>query len=186
MKKTLSFILALVMILTAVPFAFAVNTEKPFDNSLFYEVNDDYTLHYRTYEAKGQQKNQILLIHGFCLSTATFEGLAEIYAEKDSWNSVTKSSDDNKYLNDVPWENGERVMLIRTDIADSIVNATIERVKEENPEIDVESVEFDCDDGNFVYEIEFRTEKREYEYEIHAKSGDVIKRESERYNKFDD
>lgn len=81
MKKILSFILALVMLLTAVPFAFAVNTEKPFDNSSFYEVNDDYTLHYRTYEAKGQQKNQILLIHGFCLSTATFEGLAEIYAE---------------------------------------------------------------------------------------------------------
>ena len=81
MKKALSFVLALVLIFTAIPFAFAVNTEKPFDNSSFYKVNDDYTLHYRVYEAKGEEKNQILLIHGFCLSTATFEGLAEIYAE---------------------------------------------------------------------------------------------------------
>ena len=81
MKKTLALVLAVVMMLTAIPFAFAVNTEKPFDNSLFYKVNDDYTLHYRVYEAKGEEKNQILLIHGFCLSTATFEGLAEIYAE---------------------------------------------------------------------------------------------------------
>ena len=75
--------------------------------------------------------------------------ITEIYAEKDSWNSVTRSSDDNMYLNDVPWENGEKVMLIRTDIADSIVNATIEEVKEKYPEIDVESVEFD----NIVYSI---------------------------------
>ena len=81
MKKILALVLAVVMMLTAIPFAFAVNTEKPFDNSSFYKVNDDYTLHYRVYEAKGEEKNQILLIHGFCLSTATFEGLAEIYAE---------------------------------------------------------------------------------------------------------
>lgn len=81
MKKALSLFLALTLILTAIPFAFAVNTDKPFDNSSFYKVNDDYTLHYRTYEAKGEEKNQIMLIHGFCLSTATFEGLAEIYAE---------------------------------------------------------------------------------------------------------
>ena len=81
MKKVLSLILALVMIFTALPVAFAVNTEKPFENSAFHEVGD-YKLHYRTYEAKGEEKNQIMLIHGFCLSTATFEELAEIYAEK--------------------------------------------------------------------------------------------------------
>ncbi len=80
MKKVLSAVLAILLIFTAVPFAFAVNTEKPFENSAFHEVGD-YKLHYRTYEAKGEEKNQILLIHGFCLSTATFEGLAEIYAE---------------------------------------------------------------------------------------------------------
>ncbi len=80
MKKVLSLILTLVLMFTAIPFAFAVNTEKPFSNSAFHEVGD-YKLHYRTYEAEGEEKNQILLIHGFCLSTATFEGLAEIYAE---------------------------------------------------------------------------------------------------------
>lgn len=80
MKKALSLVLALVLILTSIPFAFAVNTEKPFNNSAFHEVGD-YRLHYRTYEAMGEEKNQILLIHGFCLSTRTFEGLAEIYAE---------------------------------------------------------------------------------------------------------
>ncbi len=80
MKKALSLVLALILILTSIPFAFAVNFEKPFDNSAFHEVGD-YKLHYRTYEAKGEEKNQILLIHGFCLSTSTFEGLAEIYAE---------------------------------------------------------------------------------------------------------
>ena len=81
MKKAVSIILALIMIFMSVPFALAVNAEKPFDNSNFFEVGD-YSLHYRTYEAKGEEKNQILLVHGFCLSTATFEGLAEIYAEK--------------------------------------------------------------------------------------------------------
>ena len=53
MKKALSFVLALVLIFTAMPFAFAVDTEKPFDNSEFYKVNDDYTLHYRVFEAEG-------------------------------------------------------------------------------------------------------------------------------------
>ncbi len=81
MKKALSFVLALVLIFTAIPFAFAVDTDKPFDNSEFYKVNDDYTLHYRVFEAEGTEKNQIMLLHGFCLSGVTFEGLAEIYAE---------------------------------------------------------------------------------------------------------
>lgn len=80
MKKVLSILLAIVLIFSAVPSVFALNIEKPFENSAFYEVGD-YKLHYRTYEAVGEEKNQILLIHGFCLSSVTFEGLAEIYAE---------------------------------------------------------------------------------------------------------
>ena len=55
MKKVLSAVLAILLIFTAVPFAFAVNTEKPFENSAFHEVGD-YKLHYRTYEAKGTEK----------------------------------------------------------------------------------------------------------------------------------
>ena len=81
MKKAISLILAVIMIFTAMPFVFAVNTDKPFDNSEFYKVNDDYTLHYRVFEAEGEEKNQIVLLHGFCLSGVTFEGLAEIYAD---------------------------------------------------------------------------------------------------------
>ncbi len=81
MKKLTALILSFIIIFSSSALAVAANEDlKPFDNSSFYEVGD-YTLHYRTYEAKGQQKNQILLVHGFCLSTATFEGLAEIYAE---------------------------------------------------------------------------------------------------------
>ena len=81
MKKAISLILAIIMIFTAMPFVFAVNTDKPFDNSEFYKVNDDYTLHYRVFEAEGEEKNQIVLLHGFCLSGVTFKGLAEIYAD---------------------------------------------------------------------------------------------------------
>lgn len=80
MKKIVSLILVVVMIFTAIPFAFAVDTDKPFDNSEFYKVNDDYTLHYRVFEAEGEEKNKVVLLHGFCLSGVTFEGLAEIYA----------------------------------------------------------------------------------------------------------
>ena len=81
MKKITSLIIVLVLLITSIPFVFAVDTDKPFSNSEFYKVNDDYTLHYRTFEAKGEEKNQIMLIHGFCLSGVTFEGLAEIYAD---------------------------------------------------------------------------------------------------------
>ena len=38
----------------------------------------------------------------------------------------------------------------------------------------------DRDDGKDVYEIEFYTSDREYEYEIDAESGNIIKKESER------
>ena len=35
-------------------------------------------------------------------------------------------------------------------------------------------VEFDADDGRSIYEVEFNTSSREYEYEIDAKTGDII------------
>lgn len=35
-------------------------------------------------------------------------------------------------------------------------------------------VEFDADDGLIIYEVEFNTSSREYEYEIDAKTGDII------------
>ncbi len=79
MKKILSLILVLSMLFSLGVSAFAVPIpEKPYDNSNFFAYKD-YTLHYRTYEGDPDNKKQILLIHGFCLSTASLEGVAEEY-----------------------------------------------------------------------------------------------------------
>lgn len=39
----------------------------------------------------------------------------EIIAEKDSWIQTMKSSDDKAFAKDIPWQDGEKVMVIRTD-----------------------------------------------------------------------
>lgn len=80
MKKITALLLSVLMMFSLVTVAFAADSaeEKPYDNSEFYTVGD-YTLHYRTYIPDGEVKNQILLIHGFCLSTASLEGVAEQY-----------------------------------------------------------------------------------------------------------
>ena len=39
--------------------------------------------------------------------------------------------------------------------------------------------EFDRDDGRYVYEIEFKVGRYEYEYEIDAQSGEVVKYDKE-------
>lgn len=79
MKKVLSLILVLSMLLSLGVSAFAVPIpEKPYDNSNFFNYKD-YTLHYRIYEGDPTDKKQILLVHGFCLSTASLEGVAEEY-----------------------------------------------------------------------------------------------------------
>lgn len=81
MKKLLSLILSLTMLLGLCIPAFAAEAEKPFDNSSFYTVGD-YTLHYRTFEPAGEAKKQIMLIHGFCLSTASLEGVTAEYTKE--------------------------------------------------------------------------------------------------------
>ncbi len=58
--------------------AVAADDEKPFENSSFFTFGD-YSLHYRTFEPDGKAEGQIMLIHGFCLSTVSFEGVAEQY-----------------------------------------------------------------------------------------------------------
>ncbi|MGN1195266.1 MAG: alpha/beta fold hydrolase [Acutalibacteraceae bacterium] len=82
MKKILSVFLSLILVfsLTSVAFAAETETELPFENSSFFEIGD-YTLHYRTYPAETQEKGQIMLLHGFGLSSVSFEGLAAEYAE---------------------------------------------------------------------------------------------------------
>lgn len=79
MKKVLSLILVLSMLLSLGVTVFAVPVpEKPYDNSEFFTYKD-YKLHYRVYDGDPADKKQILLVHGFCLSTASLEGVAEEY-----------------------------------------------------------------------------------------------------------
>ena len=77
MKKLIALLLSVIMAFSLCVTAFAAE-EKPYENSFFYSVGD-YTLHYRSYEPDSKAKNQIMLIHGFCLSTASLEGIAEQY-----------------------------------------------------------------------------------------------------------
>ena len=80
MKKAISIFLAIIMAFSCAAFAFAADESlaKPFDNSEYFTAGE-YTLHYRTYEPKTAAKNQIMLLHGFGLSTVSFEGLAKEY-----------------------------------------------------------------------------------------------------------
>lgn len=72
-KKITAVLLSILMIISSmgiVSFA-ACKTEKPFENSEFYTIGD-YTIHYREFEVENE-KGQIFLLHGFGLSTYTFE-----------------------------------------------------------------------------------------------------------------
>lgn len=82
MKKIISVLLGVILVfsLSSVAFAAADVASAPFENSSFFETGD-YTLHYRTYPAETAEKGQIMLLHGFGLSSASFEGLAAAYAE---------------------------------------------------------------------------------------------------------
>jgi len=46
----------------------------PFDNSQFFEQGD-YSIHYRVFEAPGQEKGRILFLHGFMVSTYSWENM---------------------------------------------------------------------------------------------------------------
>lgn len=81
MKKLLALIMSFVMIFSLVTVAFAEGEETlPFDNSAFF-TSGEYKIHYRTFEPEGKVKDQIFLLHGFCLSTVSLEGVAAEYAK---------------------------------------------------------------------------------------------------------
>lgn len=86
MKKIISITLALLLAFTFICPAFAADDVLPFDNSAFFE-DGDYSIHYRTYSV-AEPKNQIMLIHGFGLSSASFEGMAAEY-NAQGYNVVT-------------------------------------------------------------------------------------------------
>lgn len=116
MKKTLSLLLAVIMVFTLGVASFAAEAKKPYDNSNFYAVGD-YTLHYRSYDPDGEIKNQILLIHGFCLSTASLEGIAEEYC-KAGYRVVTVDVPNFGYSSR---ETKETDKLSREDVIYSLV-----------------------------------------------------------------
>ena len=96
MKKLLSVILVVSILLSLSVTVFAVSIpEKPYDNSRFFAY-EDYTLHYRVYDGDPADKSQVLLVHGFCLSTASLEGVAEEYM-KAGYDVVTVDAPDFGY-----------------------------------------------------------------------------------------
>lgn len=118
MKKAISLLLAAIMIFILGVTAFAAEDEKPFDNSNFHTVGD-YTLHYRTYIPDGVAENQIMLIHGFCLSTASLEGIAEEY-RKAGYYVVTVDVPNFGYSSR---ETNETAKLSREEVIYSLVES---------------------------------------------------------------
>lgn len=87
MKKFISILISIVLVFTLVCPAFAAQENGlPFENSAFYNQGD-YSIHYRTYSVDNA-KNQIMLIHGFGLSSASFEDMAAEY-NKEGYSVVT-------------------------------------------------------------------------------------------------
>ncbi len=79
MKKASVFISAILVFALIFSSTFSVVaatpvvSEKPFENSEFFEFGD-YSLHYRFAPAEGTAKDKILLVHGFMSSTYYWEG----------------------------------------------------------------------------------------------------------------
>lgn len=119
MKKLLSVLLSLLMIFSLSVSAFSANTqqEKPFDNSNFYSVGD-YTVHYRTYEPSLIAVKQVMLLHGFGLSSASFESLAKEYVKK-GFRVVLVDLPNFGYSSR---ETAETELLSREDVVGSLID----------------------------------------------------------------
>lgn len=77
LKKVLSVMLAALMLLAlAIPaFAADAQTQKPFENSEFFDY-EGLSIHYRVFKAENE-KAKIFMIHGFALSSYCWQELAE-------------------------------------------------------------------------------------------------------------
>jgi len=78
MKKRLIKVIALCMVLAIVfsigAMAGTQTQTTPFENSQFFTCGD-YSIHYRVFEAQGQQKGRIMFLHGFLVSTYSWENM---------------------------------------------------------------------------------------------------------------
>lgn len=60
---------------------FARDMQTPFDNSRFYEQGE-YSIHYRVFPNSGEKKGNILFLHGFGLSTSSFDDMIPLFTQE--------------------------------------------------------------------------------------------------------
>ncbi len=98
----------------------------------------------------------------------------EIHAKSGEvleWESKTPDRDEEDKIESLPTDVISREKALEIACAD----AGVDRNSIRRPEI-----EADLEKGVYVYEIEFDAGEKEYEYEIDARTGAILKRESER------
>ena len=60
--KSIALALVIAMVFSVAAFAAQAPAEKPFENSQFF-TSGDYKIHYRVFQAQGEQKGRILFLH---------------------------------------------------------------------------------------------------------------------------
>lgn len=116
MKKLMALIVCSILIFSLAFVGIAANESVPFDNSNFFTYGD-YTLHYRTYKSD-EKKNQILLIHGFCLSTESLDPIATEY-QKAGYDVVSVDVPNFGYSSR---ENSETNLLSREEVIYALIS----------------------------------------------------------------
>lgn len=75
--KRLAAVVLATVILLAISVPVFAQTQKPFENSEFFEYGD-YSVHYRVFEAEGDMKGRVMMLHGFGCSTYAWEPMAKL------------------------------------------------------------------------------------------------------------
>lgn len=106
----------------------------------------------------------------------TFEELAKLSITELNLilNDQNKTDDKEKTINVIGSANTSE--YITKEDAEKIALSS-ENLKESD--VIYVNVEFDYDDGKMIYDVDFATNKYEYEYEINAKTGDIVDKEKE-------
>lgn len=58
----------------------------------------------------------------------------------------------------------------------------VDAFKKEYPQAQLTGVSFEEENGNFVYELEGKDPKQDYEFQVHATSGEILKQKQENEN----
>ncbi|MBQ7084759.1 MAG: PepSY domain-containing protein, partial [Anaerotignum sp.] len=88
---------------------------------------------------------------------------ADTFRDKDKKPEKEKTKQD--VTNEITAEKAKEIALNHAGVKASEVR-----------DLDIEK---DCDDGIVKYEIDFESGRMEYEYEIHAETGKILKAEKE-------